>query len=95
MIGQGSAADQFYHPIHLDFDIQGNLYVSEGWNHRAQFLALIDNHPCFEPSTPLAAAGNFAVLFFSSSYSIFFYMFSQFVKTPVSQHVKFYTSSRT
>ena len=92
MIGQGDASDQFYHPTDLDFDSQGNLYVSEGWNHRVQFFALIDNHPCTEPST---STGNLPVFFFSSSYSIFFHMFSKLVNTQVSKHVKIYISNIT
>ncbi|CAF3435248.1 unnamed protein product [Rotaria sp. Silwood1] len=49
--GQGNASNQFFHPTDLAFDNQGNLYVSEGWNHRVQFFALIDNRPCYVPST--------------------------------------------
>ncbi|CAF1610713.1 unnamed protein product [Adineta ricciae] len=48
--GQGGANNQFYHPTDLDFDSAGNLYVSDAWNHRVQFFALINNSPC---STPL------------------------------------------
>ncbi|CAF0749152.1 unnamed protein product [Rotaria sordida] len=49
--GQGNESNQFFHPTDLAFDNQGNLYVSEGWNHRVQFFALINNRPCYESST--------------------------------------------
>ncbi|CAF0800140.1 unnamed protein product [Rotaria sp. Silwood1] len=44
--GEGNENNQFHHPTDLAFDDDGNLYVSDAWNHRVQFFALIDNRPC-------------------------------------------------
>ncbi|CAF1154893.1 unnamed protein product [Adineta steineri] len=49
--GEGSESTQFHHPTDLDFDSEGNLYVSDAWNHRVQLFTLIDNEPCAESST--------------------------------------------
>ncbi|CAF1025405.1 unnamed protein product [Rotaria sordida] len=49
--GEGNKSNQFHHPTDLAFDSDGNLYVSDAWNHRVQFFALIDNRPCQAPST--------------------------------------------
>ncbi|CAF1347926.1 unnamed protein product [Rotaria sordida] len=43
--------NQFHHPTDLAFDSDGNLYVSDVWNHCVQFFALIDYRSCQAPST--------------------------------------------
>jgi hypothetical protein len=77
LLGEGDESNQFHHPTDLAFDSQGNLYVSDAWNHRVQFFAMINNDPCQETSTVLVttttstvlttttSTGNFTVLSFS------------------------------
>ncbi|CAM4802267.1 unnamed protein product [Rotaria magnacalcarata] len=49
--GLGDAENQFNTPNDLTFDSEGNLYVSDTWNHRIQRFHIIDNHPCTPTST--------------------------------------------
>ncbi|CAM4759793.1 unnamed protein product [Rotaria magnacalcarata] len=55
--GLGDAENQFNTPNDLTFDSEGNLYVSDTWNHRIQRFHIIDNHPCTPTST-----GNYAII---------------------------------
>ncbi|CAF4261438.1 unnamed protein product, partial [Rotaria sordida] len=49
--GEVNENNQFHHPTDLAFDSNGNLYVSDVWNHCVQFFALIDNRSCQASST--------------------------------------------
>ncbi|CAF1306407.1 unnamed protein product [Rotaria sordida] len=60
--------NQFHHPTDLAFDSNGNLYVSDAYNHCVQFFALIDNRSCQAPSTTTVkiSTGNSIILVFFS-----------------------------
>ncbi len=86
MLGEGAANNQFHHPTDLAFDSDGNLYVSDAWNHRVQFFALIDNQPCQALSTttvPSSSGNPINLDFFHRLNFIFIYMFSEFFDRQV------------
>ncbi|CAF3927261.1 unnamed protein product [Rotaria sp. Silwood2] len=50
-IGYGNASTQLKNPVALAFDSEGNLFVTDRYNHRVQKFALIDNTTCSSTST--------------------------------------------